>query len=258
MIAEGLLPRFTLIEYDGKRPPLNEAHLSAEPSDDLKAKLCHLTGGVLAMMQDNSHIDIATDEQAQKRLFEIDKFADFQINEASKDTVRQLWNRAHVKVLKIAGIVAVGKDPFKPMIDLECVDWAFSIVENDILKLVSRFGAGKIGKTSDESKQATELTKRFRKYLKSNWNEVKQYGGSQQMHTDRVVPMAYLQRTLSTNVAYKNDRVGGTNAIKRMIAQFVDNGDIVEIPRNELLRNYNTRGKAYSVVNFNLIKEPKQ
>ena len=42
MISEGLLPRFTLIEYKGKRPPLNENHIFVNPSVSICDKLLSL------------------------------------------------------------------------------------------------------------------------------------------------------------------------------------------------------------------------
>ncbi|WBF76965.1 hypothetical protein PSV3_00263 [Septimatrevirus PSV33] len=49
LISEGLLPRFTMIEYHGERPALNPGHLSAQPSFELIDRLSTLCAHALML-----------------------------------------------------------------------------------------------------------------------------------------------------------------------------------------------------------------
>ena len=48
--------------------------------------------------------NIAASPEAQKLIEEFDLFCDTQINGTSEDAIRDLWTRAHVKALKLAGL----------------------------------------------------------------------------------------------------------------------------------------------------------
>jgi hypothetical protein len=50
MIADGLLPRFTFIEYRGKRPPPNDNHASVYPSPELSSAISQLCLSALNTM----------------------------------------------------------------------------------------------------------------------------------------------------------------------------------------------------------------
>ena len=132
MISEGLLPRFLLIEYNGARPKLSENHLSAVPSFQLGNSFSSLIAMAEQVMFAKRVINVEQSDEALKMTAAFDKYADAQINSTHKEVIRQLWNRAHIKILKLAALVAVGVDMSNPIIVPEYVQWAMDIVQNDI------------------------------------------------------------------------------------------------------------------------------
>ena len=56
----------------------------------------------------NSFVDVPLDHYAQLLLDEYDRHCDDLINNGTDEVIRQLWNQAHLKVLKLCGLVAVG------------------------------------------------------------------------------------------------------------------------------------------------------
>lgn len=253
MISEGLVPRFIIIEYEGKRPPMNHNHVNVAPSLSVCDKLSTIIANVLTLTSSDSHIDVQCDSEALHKINEIDIFADKQVNSNDRDVVRQLWSRAHVKTLKLAALVAVGIDPFEPVVTLECVNWAYNIIQSDVIRLISRFEAGKVGKSSEESTQTTMVCKMISLYMKSKWSSVSGYGGAKDIHRDKLVPMAFIQRRLVTNASFKKDRIGPTNAIKRCMQQLIDNGDIEEMSKVELFAKYNTKGRVFAIHNLAIL-----
>src|SRR5258708_18956231 len=99
-------------------------------------------------------------------LNEFDKYADTKINTSGKEVIRQLWNRAHVKVLKLSALIAVGENMIEPTISVQSMQWAADIVQGDIAALTERFEAGDIGANTFEVKQAGEIIRVIKDYTK--------------------------------------------------------------------------------------------
>lgn len=238
MIADGLLPRFMLIEYNGPRPVLSEHYNHAQPSTDLISKIVTLMVNAKTVMANRSVTNVDIEPSAKALLDKFDKLADSKINSTDKEIVRQLWNRAHIKLLKISAIVAVGVQPFNPVITLDHVLWAKQIVENDIRSLSTKFESGIIGKNSQEVKQY-ELFKRYMiEFAVSDWNKVKVYCNAQEqvLHSHKYTPASFLNNRMIKISAFKNDKNGGNFALKRCISIAISEGFIEQVSKSELKR----------------------
>lgn len=249
LISEGLLPRFLVIEYLGDRPPLNSNHTTATPSEALKRALIAVTGAALTLMKGSDGtfrvVNIQMDNDAKELFNEFDLFCDNQINSANRDAVAQLWNRAHLKVLKLAGIVAVGINPYQPQITRAGAAWAMRFVERDVRNLLSRFDAGEIG--SDEGKQLSDLRKLFSEYVHGDYGQVAKYTVPRNLHAAKIVPVSYISRRLLATASFRNDRLGASNALKRSLAILLDQAEIVEFNRDQLQREFGTSSRAFMV-----------
>lgn len=253
LISDGLLPRFLLIEYTGPRPPLNDnpQHI---PPFFLVDKLAELMAQCKTIMHNNNVATVGMTDEANRMLRDFDKFADNKINTTNRDTIRQLWNRAHIKLLKLSALVAIGVNYVNPIIEAEHVLWAKEIVESDIKKLSQKFEAGEIGKSSNEIKQANEIKRMISMYLNDGWDDIKKYSPDQRLHSSTYIPYSYLNKRLSNLVAFKTDKLGATNAIKRTIQLLIDSGVIGEVSRKEMIDKFGTTQKCYLVLDIRLLK----
>ena len=252
-IADGLLPRFTIIEYDGKRPKLNKGHLSAKVPSSLSERFGGLVTNAIQLNENNAVVHVTQTPEASEFLEWVDETADAKINGANQEVIRQLWNRAHIKTLKLAALVAVGDNPYKPVINIDCAKWAYGIIESDIKRLESRFEKGSIGTNNEEIKQVETMVKVMREYLKADYRDLTAYKVPQRLHLDKVIPSSYLNLKLRGMAAFRKDRLGGTNAIKRTLATLLENGDIVECGKREMDEKYGFRGRCFMVQNLALI-----
>lgn len=254
LIADGLLPRLLVIEYNGRRPEMNDDHSTVRPSVELMqrfAALCHNASSM------NSHNITRNVEYADQAAFEylgnkqyVDTYADAQINMADqREAGRQLWNRAHLKTLKLAALVAVGCDPDNPRITREIGEWAFNIVRRDIQGVMQKFDSGHVGRTSEESRQVADFIRVTLQYLQLPYEDLAKYKIERPMHRDHVVSLAYVQRRLTSLAAFRGDRLGATNAIKRTMQSLIDDGDIIEMGKADLAARYNKSGRAFVVSN---------
>jgi hypothetical protein len=257
MISEGLLPRFLLIEYKGGRSPSNEHHTSVIPSFSLVERLAALAAQCETINHSNPRrvINVQQSPEAAKMLKDFDKFSDNKINGTNKDVIRQLWNRAHVKLLKLSALIAVGENMLEPTIQPNYVVWAANLVQADIKALTDRFEAGEIGANSFEVKQAGEIVRMIKDYIKLPYDKIEKYCQfkSPQMHNDRVIPYVYLNKRLSPVSAFKNDRAGATVAIKRTIQNLVDSDRLKELGKVWANDKYGTSQRCFVVSDLSIL-----
>lgn len=248
-ITQGLLPRFTIIEYGGPRVALNEAHANTVPTYDLITAVGTLAKNCHENMATGKVINITANDAAQALLREIDSYADMRINTADKDVLRQLWNRFHLKTLKLAGILAISVNFYEPLIDAKMVEWSRSLVLADTVRLMGKFQSGEIGQHNENSEQDAALRLAVKHFLTSELPALKVYDVNGALHNDKVVPYLYLQRRLVSAAAFRKDKRNSTQAIKAAIQNLIDGGVLAEVPPAQLREKYQFNGRAYAPVN---------
>ncbi|UDF60322.1 putative primase/helicase [Pseudomonas phage Kopi] len=249
LISEGLLPRFSMIEYHGERPALNPGHLSAQPSFELIDRLSTLCAHALMLNSQHKAIHVQTDATARELFQQFDAHCDANINTSDREVRRHLWNRAHVKALKLAGIIAVGCNPYDPTITADVASWAINLVVADVRNLLARFDAGEIGIDNDETKQLAKVISTVKDFVVSPWPDVAKYAGEgmSNLHSNRIVPYSYVQRRLAAVAVFRKDRIGASGAIKRALKTLCERGDLQEVSRATLAKDYGTSAVAYMV-----------
>jgi len=248
MISEGLLPRFTIIEYKGERPPLREDHTKVQPGFQLIEQLGSLCAHSLMLNNQQKAIHIQMTPEADKLFKQFDKYCDQQINSSDREVRKHLWNRAHVKAMKLAGIVAVGCDPYQPTINEVMAQWALGIVVHDARTLLAKFDAGEIGIDNDETRQLVKLIAMIKDYLLRPWSELEGYKvGTSLLHSEKIIPYSYLHKRLSSSAEFKKDKQGASMALKRALKTLAERGDIQEVSRATLTQQYKTHAVCYMV-----------
>ncbi len=248
MISEGLLPRITCIEYTGNRPEFNQGHQSAFPSFQLTEQLATLCAHSLQLNSAHKAIHVKLDEHAQKIFDAFDKHCDVQINSADREIRRHLWNRAHMKALKLASVVAIGCNPYEPVVDQHAANWALGIIVADVRNLLGRFDAGEIGVENDETRQMSKVIRMTKDYLTRPWSELEGYKvGSLQLHSERIIPYSFYHKRLACLGEFKKDKMGASNSIKRALKTLVERGDLQEVSKATMMTEYKTSATCYMV-----------
>jgi hypothetical protein len=249
MISEGLLPRFLIIEYKGKRPINNEGHDAITVPHKLTDKLGSLIAHCESINKDamRKPLSVETSIEAKRLLSDFDKYADDKINNSDKEVVKQLWNRAHMKVLKIAALLAVGENMVYPQISLDNFNYAANLVQADIDNITAKFDSGLIGGNSFELKQHAELKRIAHEYATKDFAYCSKYKAPFDLHKDKILPYAYISNRLDKIACFKNDRAGSGNALKRTVQAFIDSGFLIEQGGPEFKLKYKTNQKAYTI-----------
>jgi hypothetical protein len=218
------------------------------PTAWLIEQLGNLMMAATALMQRNEALDVPIDPDAEAFLDQVDYMADDIINASNEDAIRDLWNRTHLKTMKLAALVAVGCNFYTPRITLDMAKWAYSLVIKDVLGIVARFERGEIGKVCYEAEQLKTLRRTILEYVEGTYSEAKKYSANEQMHRDHIIPYSFLNSKLRQTKYFKNDRQGGTAALKRTLQTLIDDGAIMELGKGTLMRTHSFCGKAYEVV----------
>lgn len=247
LIADGLLPRFMVIEYTGPRPKRNKNHHEVVPSLPLVERLAEISQYSMTLQHNQSVINVDVEPDALAFLDRIDELVDETINSTETDALRHLWNRAHIKTLKLAALVAVGCDFLQPKITLEHAQWALNVVTTDIFGIVNRFTRGEIGKNTSENKQSKLVLDVLKDYLTKNYAEVKGYGVDEKIHRSKIIPYSYVSRRIRGSAPFQNDRMGATHALKRVMQGLIDSGDIQEVGKQQLLQEYSFSGRGFVI-----------
>jgi hypothetical protein len=251
MVADGLIPRFLIIETQRSRPPLNELHLAMKFPDTLASKLTNIAATALANSKSESVTNVTLSYEADLLFRKFNQYCDDRINAAmgTSDAVRsQLWNRAHLKSLKLAALIAVGRNPILPQINESDARWAIKLEKWEVKRITARFDGGDIVADSNDEQQLTSIRKKIGLMLTSSCAELgSAIKGFENLHNAKLVPMSYLLKVCFNMSCFKTDRLGPTFAIKRALRTLVESGEIKEVSPATMSATFGRTCVAYSV-----------
>ncbi len=258
-IESGLIPRFVMIHYEGKRVKLNRNFRNAKISKNLHDQLSSLFSVVFTYLNSMTANEVELDSEADKMLDEFDDECDMMIDQAT-DMVKNLWTRMSFKATKLSALVAVGINPVKPVVTRECVEWALHLLKLDIEKLSQKVIEGRIGSDSAELLQQSELRKAIRNYLLLDFAQTKRIGNSEiskLMLDHSVVPMFFLSHKCIRKACFKKDRIGATNSLKRALQCLVDNGELYRLKKTESQSQFGFSGECFAILNKEILTEAR-
>jgi hypothetical protein len=244
-IADGFMPRWTIIDYPGDRPYLNE-HRQTQPPEALVRKLAEHCELAHRINQKGMPTVVGMTDDASRELRGFNDYCDSQIR-GSGEVHRQLWNRAHLKAMKLAAIAAVAVDPQNPVVTFDQARWAAMIENDSAHRLLRRYEAGEIGDQSKSDKAQQEHVRRvIREWVERPWSEMQRYKiADADVHGKQVIPWSYISKRLTNVVAFKQARNGATGAIRQAVKELVACGEIARVPNEQLAKITNSNAEFF-------------
>lgn len=243
-IAEGLIPRFSIFEYSGPRPQTNP-NAFFPPPDELVRRFGALAAVSMAAQQNRVCSPVSRDRDANAMLKAFDDYATDQINANQNDVVKQLWNRAHLKALKMAALIAVGQNPHQPTINEACAKWAIRLVCADIEKLIGKFDSGEVG--TGDVRLELDVRRAITAYLRMTPTDRRGYQCPDKMATMPLIPLQYLRRRLRLLVNFKTDRRGATAAMTQTLNALVEGEVLLRLAPKQALEQCGTSSPVYGL-----------
>lgn len=248
MMRDGFMSRFCVIEYGGDRPAKNAAPIQHPPQGVVDHIAGIMAASDLAMAAGKVQ-EVAFSDGARAHLDRFEDECDAAIHAAGDDeNLRQLWNRAHLKALRVAALLAVGDKPFGPVVTVKQAEWAVTLIRHGVGAFDRRIRQGEVGEGSDSGREqkVMELCREFFALPDAKLPDWLKHGKA--MQDARIVPRRYLQHRTQRFAAFERHKLGHTNALNMAINTAITNGSLMEVKKEPLSEQFNFGGKAYRVL----------
>jgi len=172
------------------------------------------------------------------------------VKENKDSTIEKIWTRSHLHVMRIGCLLAVGRNPFDPFVELSDYHWARNFINYSNGYLAERFNSGLTGDNSDRYTQQQEMKKELCSYYDSEWNEKTQRKYprvTREMWEVKAIPRAMLQAVVASKYCFKRDR-DTPNAFANLVRECELNGWLIRVDPVQCGR-WGKTGAVYCVKN---------
>ena len=210
-IADGLIPRFHIVEYRGGRPERNR-HAGHAPDTGLLQRFTDLLTVAITSKQNMTCSAVQMNPDAEALMDAFDRTCDAHMNGKVSPAEAQVWNRAHLKALKLAGVLAVGCNPHAPVVDITLARWAIEFVERGCAAVLARFDRGDVGQ--GQQKQMADVRRMVEEYFKYDSKSLASYKVKPEIQKASLIPYSYFTVRASRLASFNKDRNGYVRALK--------------------------------------------
>lgn len=249
MLADGFMSRFLIIAHNGNRPKPNEERSFELEPEELVRWQAIIKRAIPYQQTINAPQPIKVDAtyDAIEKLYFFEIECGEAVNSAGGDEARrQMWNRAHLKAVQIAALLAIADNEISPKISLVQATWAIIAVRNDINVFTTRLKSGDIG--IDDHSRETKLLSLMMKYVKEP--PAPSYRIPLEMRQKGVIPRRYFQQNVSQVNAFCTHKLGTAVALDLTIRSMIDNGYLMEVPKHKVFPEWGAQGRCYYITSL--------
>jgi hypothetical protein len=237
--ADGLLPRFLPIIYSPPQADNYNRNRITTPPESLQQRLMAMVGYVMQLQGrgDAGFIEIDITCQAEADAMRVEYLLQSRNpNLPETDPERLMATRAYLQVMKVAGLLAVGRaQPGQvPTVVTADIQWAKRLVDAGIKEIVSRRDKGEFSATETRKVPAIEeATERYFKYTDAQ-KKNKKVPVALLAHP-HLIPYSYYYRVLKDKVEFNESPRGLAAAVKDALATAVDLGMLQRLTDQQVL-----------------------
>lgn len=242
MMADGMLSRFTIIQYpSGYRPPMNTRQiLQMEPALlTVVSEVCRTA--IARTVEASQEVMIDAQAAAVIRAFEVE--CDEKVNGNKKEAFRQMWSRASIKSLRMAALCAILDQHREPCIRLEHIEWAIGVIRTDIAQMNEKIDAGDIG-MNDAARQR-KLGMVINKYMTKDLPPSQEK--LQRFKDKGVVTWSYLMNCVQTHLSFTR-HPGLNRNLHLTVDSLIHQGVLEEIPKPKAVKDLSFGGRCFRVL----------
>jgi hypothetical protein len=243
MMQDGFLSRFTIIEHDGERPPLNHyprRHLDQPFFEYTTAFVVHAKTAI----GNNQNIPVQRDEIAAQMLDAFDKECDARINATEVERERMMWNRAHLKATRLAALLAVGDAYTQPVVNVAHASWAIDVIRRDLALMQKKMDEGDVG-TGDNARERKAMAV-IKEYVTRG--PAPSHKIPPDMPTRGIIPRSYFMNRLQHVAVFSSHHLGSNSAIDSTLRHLCDNGVIREMQKTEFSEDFGFQGRCFQLM----------
>ena len=233
-IVNGLVPRMFIMQYRGKIPQLNEFAAFHRMTDDERNYLASFAYTCMHNNAQNIVTRVPLTDDARDMFKEFDKecrrHREAALQGANADeATNAIWNRSHLKALKLASLIGVGKNWQNPEVTHSQAAWAIDLARRDVTTLLSKIGAGEISSGSQGSDRHAKIIDYFKTYIKGI-SPSEQRKIPEEMHKKGIMPLSWLINRAKNNKLFRDENGRTTqDLVVKALKELTDHGVIREV-----------------------------
>lgn len=248
MMSGGFLSRFSIRlhnETKGARKKNRNSASHGPLPEGMCALLRDIALTAVTALANKRRVTVRVSEEAERLLVAFDDYCGARIV-GDDEAVRQIWNRAHLKVIRLACRAAILDNHTAPTVQPVHVQWAVAFVMEEVAMFLHHYAAGDVG-NGDEAR-AEKVLGFMRDWLKGDVTGT--YDGiPPSMRGTNCVPRAFLQYRVNKLAAFKDDGYKKTkDHLNETLRLLQDDGKVAEVPKQALAKEHEYGGKAYRLM----------
>jgi hypothetical protein len=248
-LSDGWLTRFLIVDYVG---PVKKARQNLKLSDlptDLLEKLCRLCANCDFLNKSDKVIDVRQDSEGASILDEFENFAVAKANATESENFANIWVRAHFKALKLAALLAVGRNIYEPVINKADAIWSTSLVYNECNALYSKFKYGNqivIANSNQEAVRVSRIKEIAEDYIKNGCPPgYKISTPVYQGRSQSIIPKKLLTMKVAKIGVFKSHPYGATKALNLTIEVCIEMGFLTKISQIQTEKMFGSEMECY-------------
>jgi hypothetical protein len=172
----------------------------------LKQNLATLIAIAEKQKQTNITFNVSMTPEVEARYKAIDKtYGTLAYSDSSKPYLLA-YNRVTLVTMKTAALLAVGVNPYNPVITMVEMAWAEKFANNSAQTIIKRFESGTVGEPNAYIEQHDQLMRCLKIYLTKEWTPKfeKNYGITETFKANNIITYKYIKTMLHRQPAFRN------------------------------------------------------
>lgn len=247
MISDGMVSRFTVIEYTGIREYSNRNRVM-NPPKHVVDKLMDIVSHAIQLNMNGNHVQIKISADAQVELDRIERETDDVVNAINaRDRSSKLPNfitRRSVKILKIAGIMAVLENHDEPNIDIHYVHWARHVVDQCVARELWWVRQGAVNGVSDDAVIDDLFLSKIRGFIEKPFGDKRTI----ELAKKGIVQLSTLRDIAQGIQAIADHKFGLTDRYKTALKSLCEIGRLSRYSKRTAKEKFDVANECYGVV----------
>lgn len=249
LIADGFLGRWSFVDVERAGEAFNYIHASVKVPEPLKEHLQQLVSMATIIEHENRVGPVSWTEGSHRMQEEFRASARKYVVHHQVNGLAQLWNRAHVKAIKLAALMAVAENGVTPVITESHFAWAAEFITKGITIVAKRFEMGNFG--GADSKAVSDVLQFLKRYYTEDAASLPKSGLSVEMHKAGIISHSYLSKQVLSRASFRNGAGGSTNTFNRIAKHLQDNGNLSPMQTGEAMK-WGTTGITYRIMKVDI------
>jgi Protein of unknown function (DUF3987) len=254
-LDQGLISRFLVMECAPDPACMyNPLHGQNQPDERLIQQITGLCTYALRGQSAELNKSIEMTEEASEYLNTFRVECDTKLLENPHSPEAKVYSRGCERLLRLAGLIAVGVDPHTPLITYPIAVWAKKLILRTMVNVVMKFERGEVGEASLFIQQRQAFIQILRKYWKSGFKDslLSNYNISREMYDQKLITRNYLSNYVRSFAAFRKSRNMKMD-FDNMCIDMVKNGVLIgPIEMGKVKESLRT-GHCFYIHDFDLI-----